>query len=144
MNCVMNKKSKQYYADFDSSNHKKYQLILKDFIPTGKEIRLNPFYHEFIENENFIQINVKQKYDSNYHPEEIEVELIEACNLTKGSILTLQETNTNDIFKMKVDFVDGEIGKVDLINLKKLNMVIRSIPHYYNKYVIENWILFKI
>jgi len=142
LECKINDKSQQYFAELIDNANKKYQLIINDFIPKNKIIRLNPYYHDFVEIDDFIRIKIKQKYDRNNQPKILELELIDFYNLSSGTILTLQDTNTHDLLKMKVDLFDKEIGFIEILNLGDLNMIICSMPHYYDKYLIENWIFF--
>ncbi len=142
LDCKIGDKSQQYFAELIDVENKKYQLIIHDLIPKNKIIRLNPFYHDFVKTDNFIRINVKPKYDINNQPKVLEFELIDFYNQSSGTILTLQDTNTLDIFKRKVDSFNNEIGNIETLNLHDSNLIICSMPHYYDKYVIENWIFF--
>lgn len=143
IDCKINNKTQQYNVELIDVKNQKYQLRIFDSIPIGKVIRLNPFYHDFIKKDGYIKIIVKQKYEINDQPKILELEFIDFYNLSKGSIITLQDTNTLEIFKMKVDSFDNEISNIAILNLHDLEMIICSMPHYYNKYVIENWIFFK-
>lgn len=142
LDCKANDKTQQYSAELTDNENAKYQLIIHDLIPQNKVVRLNPFYHDFIKTENIIRISVKQKYDLNNQPKALELELIDFYILKSNAILTFKDTNTYDIFKMKVDSFNSKIGNIEILNLKELNMIIRSMPHYYDRYVIENWIFF--
>lgn len=142
IDCRINEKTQQFCAELSDLKKNKYQLILNDFIPKDKIIRINPFYHDFVEIDNYKRIHVKQKFDINSQPKIIELEIINIYNLNPGTILTLRDTNTHDIYKMKVDLFKKEVGQVQILNLYASNMIIRSMPHYYDRYLIENWIFF--
>ena len=135
-----NDKLNHYCSDFIDNNGKHYQICLHDYIPENKKIRINRFYHIFIEKGNFTEIIVKQKFDIKNQPEELELEIIDYYVLNKGGILTFRDTNTLDIFKMKVDKLSKEIGSIEILNLNQLKLTVSSMPHYYDKYVIENWL----
>ena len=140
--CLISDRSHQYCANLSDMNSNNYQLTLHDMIPKTNIVRLNPFYHDFVKEDNFTRIQVKQKFDFNSQPEIIELESINIYELISGTIITFQDTNTHDVYKMKVNSFGKEVGQIEIFNLHNLNLIIQSMPHYYGRYLIENWIFF--
>lgn len=120
-------------------NNKKYFISIHDYIPLDTIIFLNTANHVFINNKSFIEIYVIQEY-KDCQPTELNLMLINTYLLNDGVILTFKNINTNAILKQKVNINNMEIGHLITYNCSDLNLFVYSMPHYSDKYIIENWI----
>lgn len=130
-----------YQAEFNDHQGKKYKFLFHESIPIDHIIRINPYHHDFSKEDDSIIITVKQKFTQNCHPEILELEIIDYYKLKDSIIITFRDTTTLDIYKMKDYSLHNIIGDIVRLDLNSSNLTIKSMPHYYEKYTIENWIL---
>lgn len=126
----------------DFAGSRIYKINIYDRIPINSIIRINTFHHELHNQDDFLMIKVKQKFDYENQPELVEVIAINYIESPNGGMVaTLRDTNTSDNYKIKmIGDSKGLVNKPFVINLRKDNKTIVTVPHYFDTYTIENWI----
>ena len=130
-----------YIIGLEDYKKQKYQLSIHDSIPVGAVFKINTYYHKISLKNEVRVISIKQFYIRN-QPQILEVEVIEINDVIDGFVVTYLEITTKNIFKMKVLKPRMLIGEVGVLNLKKNGMFVKTKPHFYGSYCIENWIFF--
>lgn len=144
INCEHIKGANKYKMTLEGQEGKLYTLYIYDRVPKGTAIRINPVYHNFKEIDDRLMISVKQRFTEESQPEQLEVEIIEWYHLDSGIIFKMTDTTTNEIFKIKArDPNITEEDKIVTIDLAKTGFEVKTVPHYYDRYTIENWLFIK-
>jgi hypothetical protein len=123
---------------FNDSKKNVYQMFIQEPIPLGTKIKLNGYFHLFYEKENVIKITVKQSFEVT--PSKLELKLIDIFKINDSVILTFKETSSKIIFKNKAIDTKLKLGSTVIFDLKKDEFIIKSTPHFFRGYAIENWI----
>jgi hypothetical protein len=127
-----------YIVRLKDSDGKLYELNLFFQVCIFEIFQIDSTMHKFTSRiDGVIQVTIIQKYNFANMPELIEVKGLKLEN----AVLTLSDTKTHEIFKVKVNIIDIKVGQIFTINLKELGLLVKSMANYYNgDYTIEHWI----